>query len=172
MQINFYPEHDNPEFEKDAKEYAKIWEKEGNKITETIEKISGLKFKEKIINAIIYDRGSESSPLSFGANVPIVRRKGTFVHELCHRLIFGNNVLIKSANMLQSWDSNMHKQLDLILYDILIELYGEDFAKDNIDYEISLWRGKDISPYKIAWDWALAMTKKERQKLWKKSLKI
>ena len=63
----------------------------------------------------------------------------------------------------------IHKHIDLILYDIYVELYGENFAKKEIAYEISLWTGKGISPYKIAWDWVLSMTKEKRQKIWKKS---
>ena len=44
MIIKFYPESDNPVFEKAAREYAKIWQKEGDKIVTAIEQISGLKF--------------------------------------------------------------------------------------------------------------------------------
>lgn len=171
MQINFYPEQNNPEFKKAAKEYKKIWEEEGNRITVAIEKISGLKFKEKIANAIIYDEISYSVPLKFQANISIEHKKGTLVHELCHRLVVENKIHVETGNTYNSWNMAIHKHIDLILYDIRVELYGESFAKKEIDFEISLWDGKGISPYKIAWDWVLSMTKEERQKLWKKSLK-
>jgi hypothetical protein len=171
MIINFYPECDNPEFEKAAKEYKKIWEEEGDKITKTIEKVSGLKFKEKIINATIYKRNSFSNPLVLKAIGLKDHKRGALVHELCHRLIYGNKVLRVTKKKFQSWDIDMHKQVNLILYDILVELYGKQFAKDNVDYEISLWTRKGVSPYKIAWDWALSIAKEERRKHWEKSLK-
>jgi hypothetical protein len=166
MQINFYPEYDNPEFEKAAKKYGKIWEEEGDKIIEVIEKISGLKFKEKIINAITYKYGSWAYPLSLQVDLPPKFKKCSIIHELCHRLVRGNNFETKKYTI-----KNTHKQIDLILFDILSTLYGEEIAKEEIEFEISLWTGKGISPYKIAWDWALSMTKEERQKLWKKSLR-
>jgi hypothetical protein len=55
-----------------------------------------------------------------------------------------------------------HRPVDLILYDIWVELYGKNFAKKEVVYEISLWSHGGVSPYKIAWDWALGMTKTER----------
>lgn len=170
MQINFYPDYDNFEFKRAAGEYGKIWEEEGTKITDTIEKVSGLKFKEKIINAIIYSDISYSIPLRLQANTSIEHKKGTLTHELCHRLVAGNNISIKVEKNHTSRTMAIHKHIDLILYDIRVEIYGEDFAKEEADYEISLWTGREINPYKVAWDWALSMTKEERQKLWKESL--
>jgi hypothetical protein len=170
MQINFYPERDNPEFEKAAEEYEKIWEKEGNKIIKTIEKISGLKFKEKIINAIIYNKISYSVPLKLQADISIEHKKGTLAHELCHRIVVGNHIHVKTRKTYTGWNADIHKHIFLILHDILVELYGDNFAKEEVKFEISLWNGKGISPYKTAWDWVLSMTKEERQKLWKKSI--
>ncbi len=170
MKINFYPEYDNPEFEKAAKEYEKIWNEEGKRITSVIEIISNLKFKEKIINAVVYEYVSYSHPLSLQADVPTELKTTTLAHELCHRLLIGNGVKPKT-----NWDDSnhrleLHKLLDLILYDILVDVFGKGIADKEIEYEISLWTGKDISPYKIAWDWALSMTREERQKEFKKYL--
>jgi hypothetical protein len=171
MLINFYPEQDDPKFEKATEEYQKIWNEERERITKVIEKTSGLQFKEKVINAIIYDEISYSIPLKLQVNLSTQHKKGTLTHELCHRLVVGNNIKIKSGKTYNSWTMAIHKHIDLILYDIWVKLYGENFAKKEIAYEISLWTGKGISPYKIAWDWALKMTKEQRQKLWNKSLK-
>jgi hypothetical protein len=171
VKINFYSEYDNPELEKAAKEYKEIWEKEGSRITKTIEKISGLKFEEKLINAIIYNEISYSVPLRLQADISIEHKKGALIHELCHRIVVGNNIHVKVRKTYTGWNTDIHKHIFLILHDVRIELFGEEFAKEEIDFEISLWNGKGISPYKIAWDWALAMTKEERQKLWKESLK-
>ncbi len=171
MKINFYPEQNNLKFAKAAKEYRMIWGKEGKKITATIEKISGLKFKEKIINALIYDEISYSVPLQLQAEMSIKHKKGTLVHELCHRLVVGNHIKLKAEKTYNSWNMAIHKHIDLILYDILVELYGESFAKEEIKYEISLWNQKGVSPYKIAWDTVLKMAKEQRRREFQKYLK-
>lgn len=168
MQINFYPERDNPKFEKAAKEYAKIWTEGGDNVVKVIEKTSELKFKEKTVNAIIHDEISYYVPLKLQADISTEHKKGTLVHELCHRLVVGNNIKIKTGKTYNNWTMAIHKHIDLILYDIWVGLYGESFAKKEIDYEISLWTGKGISPYKTAWDWALKMTKEQRQKEFRK----
>ena len=170
MIINFYPDSDNPGFDKAAKEYEKIWQEERDKIVAAIEKVSGLRFKEKVINAVTYGEISYSIPLMLQSNISIKHKRGTIVHELCHRLIVGNNIRLNVGFEDKNWNLEVHKHVDLILYDIWIELYGRDFAKKEIDYEISLWTGKDVSPYKLAWDWATKMSKEQRQKEFKKYL--
>ena len=171
MRINFYPEQDNPEFEKAAEEYKKLWKEDGNRIVTAIEKISGLKFKEKIINAVTCDDVSYSVPLKLESNLSFENKKGSLVHELIHRLIVGNNLKFDFSYEDPNWNAEVHKQVDLILYDIWVELYGEKSAKRQIEYEISIWNGKGVSPYKIAWDFALSMTKEQRKKEFKKYLK-
>lgn len=170
MKINFYPEYDNPEFEKAAREYEEIWNREGEKITAVIEKISVLKFKEKIINSVVYRYISFSHPLSLQADVPSNLKAATLTHELCHRLLAGNEIWPRVKRGHPNHRLEQHKLLDLILYDILIDLFGKKKSDEEIRYEISLWNQEEISPYKIAWDWALAMTREERQKEFKKYL--
>lgn len=170
MEINFYPDSDNKDFEKAAEEYEKIWKEQGEKITSTIEKISGLKFKEKIINAVVYKYVSFSHPLSLQADVPTNLKATTLIHELCHRLLAGNEIWPKVGRDHPDHRLEQHKLLNLILYGTLLELFGKDITNKEIAYEISLWNHKGISPYKIAWDWVLAMTKEERQKEFKKYL--
>ena len=170
LKINFYPEQNNPDFEKASIEYTKLWEGEGNKIVATIEEVSGLKFKEKIINALVFDDVSYSVPLQLTANVTLERKRGALVHELCHRLVVRNNIKVESRKSYNSWILAIHKHIDLVLYDVWVKLYGENFAKREIKYEISLWNRKGISPYKIAWDWALSMTKEGRRNEFKKYL--
>lgn len=170
MKINFYPDHDNTELEEAAKEYGKIWEKEGDKIVHTIERVTGLKFKEKIINAVIYQYVSYSHPLSLQADVPSKFKASTLTHELCHRILSGNRVESTTQWDHPDYRLDVHKLLNLVLYDILTEIFGKNLTSEEIDYEISLWNGKGISPYKAAWDWALSMTKEQRQKKFKKYL--
>lgn len=171
MIINFYPEQNNSDYERAAKEYGKIWREEGKKIIAVFEKVSGLKFREKIINAVTCDDVSYSIPLKLQSNISIENKKGTLIHELCHRLMVGNKVRFDFAYEDPNWNLEVHKQVDLILYDIWVELYGQKFAKDNIDFEISLWLKKGKSPYSDAWSFALAKTKEGRRSEFKKYLR-
>lgn len=171
MQINFYPSWDKPEYEIAAKEYSEIWAKQGKRIIETIEKISGLNFREKVINAVTFGGHSYSAPLQLQSKISVENKKGSLVHELCHRLLLGNNISIKLPKDRYKYFIEVHKPVMLILYDIWIELFGEDYAKKQIEYEISEWDEEGTSPYKIVWDWALKMTKEQRQKEFRKYFK-
>ncbi len=159
-----------PEYEEAAKEYAGIWKEEGERIVKTIEKISGLKFKEKIINAVTYGGISFSGPLRFQSNLSLEDKRGTIVHELCHRLLVGNNIKLKGRITEKNFDLEAHKLVYLILYEIWTQLYGEKFAKKEVEFEKSI-SNDPINPHWIAWDRALSMTKEERQKEFKKYLK-
>ena len=64
----------------------------------------------------------------------------------------------------------MHKHIDLIFYDILVELYGKDFAKEEIEFEISLWTEKRVTPYKIAWGLGFICDKRRETKTLEKAL--
>src|SRR3989338_10472117 len=171
MIIKFYPETDNPVFEKAAREYAKIWQKEGDRIVTAIEQISGLKFIEKYINALSYGEISYSRPLQLQSNISLPHKRGTLVHELCHRILVANKIKWEKLKGKNAFYLLSHKPVDLILYDIWMKLYGEEFARKEVKYEINLWNEKDVSPYKIAWDWALGMTKEQRTEEFKKYLK-
>lgn len=156
LKITFYPESDKAEFIKAAKEYQDIWDSEGEKIIETMERISGLRFVEKFINAIVYEWISFSFPLRLRASYPLDIKKATLIHELGHRLLAGNKITKKGKNFRAL---EIHKPLYLILYDIWVNLYGEDFAKKNVKIESE--RHED---YKEAWEWVLSFDKETRTK--------
>ncbi len=173
LQINFYPECDNPVFEKAAEEYGRLWHEEEERIVATIEEVSGLKFRETIINAIVYDRSSYSKPLSLEAKLSKDDKKEALIHEICHRLLLGNKIRWEKLKGKHASYLISHKPLDLILYDILVKLYGKNFAKKSVETEINEWQkwgGIGVSPYKLAWDWALAMSGEDRQREFKKYL--
>jgi len=56
------------------------------------------------------------------------------IHELAHRLLAGNRIgpLRKKFKNEEEKKLATHKILYLILYDIWIELYGEDFARESV----------------------------------------
>lgn len=166
LQINFYPESDKEEFIKAAREYQEIWDKEGKKIIETIEKISGLKFKTKFINAVTFGGISYSLPLRLESSYKPKFKRAVLVHELCHRLLVDNGVKIKSISK-ADFTFKVHRIIYLVLYDIWVQLYGEKLAKEAMELEISY----GYPPYKKAWDWALSFDKLERSKKFKEFLK-
>ncbi|MBX4206043.1 hypothetical protein KW795_02500 [Candidatus Microgenomates bacterium] len=165
LKINFYLDSDDDRLLPGLESYKKIWELEGEKITETIESISGLKFKEKLINSIIFRSVSHSHPLSLNADFVEERKKANLIHELCHRITVGRTTLFYPKMEPLEFTLNSHKAIDLILYDILTELYGEDYAKGQVELESTF---RDTA--KDAWDWALSFTKEERKSKFKEIL--
>jgi len=160
MKINFYPDSDGAELEKATKEYQDIWDKEGLKIISSIEIISGLKFKKKYINAIVYKESyGWSYPLGLSSMYDRNQKKVGLIHELCHRLFMDNKIETTKNTYIQ-----VHKLIDLILFDIWSKLYGEKFAKEQVNKEIKIYGNNSKNPYKKAWDWALKMTSEERKR--------
>ena len=147
MNINFYPDNEN--FIEAAKEYQLIWEKDGNRIITALESTSKMIFKEKIINAIVFEGISHSHPLSLRASYSSDVKKSTLIHELAHRLMVGNNM--KAENSLEA-----HKLINGILYDAWVSLYGKEFADTMVKIE------SERTPiYKEAWDWTFSNKKKQ-----------
>ncbi len=160
MKINFYPESNNRDYIKAALEYKKIWKKDGIKIIKLIGKYSGQKFKTKEINALTCNQVSYSSPLLLESGLTKNIKEGVIVHELLHRLLVENNYRLPNKNFTE----NVHRIIDLILFDIWVELFGEKLAKENMKHEI----GYGCLDYKKAWDWALSFSKEERTKEFEK----
>lgn len=168
LQINFYPDSDNKEFIEAAKEYQKIWQKEGVKIIETIERISRLTFKTKFITAVVFDGDqSYSYPLKLRYDYSYEKKKGVLIHELCHRLMLDNNIKTKKQQTLSLFTLKIHKRIFLILYDIWVELYGKKFAQDQVAREIKF----TDSSYKGAWEWVLSFDELTRARAFKELLK-
>jgi len=166
--INFIKDSDRKDLlgkiEQGLQEYQDIWDKDGNRIIEAIESISGLKFKENEINAIVYvsSLNSRSFPLSLIADIPLTIKPGLLVHELCHRILSGNRLIIR-AKKYKDLSLEIHKVLNLIFYDILIDLYGEKKTKKTIKWESS----SRSAVYKDAWNWVLSFNKETRSKKFK-----
>ncbi len=147
MNIYFYPDNEN--FTDATKKYQSIWQEDGNLIITALETAGKMKFKESIINAIVFEGMSHSHPLSLRASYSSDVKKGTLVHELAHRLVVGNN--LKSNNPLEA-----HKLINNILYDSWVLLYGKEFADTMVKIE-----SERTPMYKEAWKWTLSNKKKQ-----------
>jgi hypothetical protein len=89
--------------------------------------------------------------MSLKASYPVYYKRATLVHELGHRLAF---------TMPRTADLDEHRLLYLFLYDVWDDLYGRDYADRMVSIERQISGRYD---YAAAWDWALGMTRTERQ---------
>ena len=154
--IHFYPEWDNHDLMNAAEKYQAIWDNEAENIIKIISDITGLHFIENEINAIVFEGRSYSHPLQLRASYPTKVKKAALVHELCHRIAKGNKLRLENDEDPKLLSA--HKVIFLVLYDILVVLYGEDLAEYNKELESGY-----SEEYKQAWEWALSFNKEERQ---------
>ena len=153
VSLTFEPE--SQRFEQATEEYRKLWASEGKRIIEALESVSGLRFQEREVRAIVFEGPSSSGgpdgPMKMRASYPADVKKATLAHELGHRM----NFQIKKRPK----DVDEHRILFLYLYDVWEKLYGKTFA----DEQVTIEKGrKGLYDYDSAWKWALSMTKEER----------
>lgn len=151
MKIIFHADSDFDALNEAVREYQQIWKSDGEKIVESWQKHTGFTFRETFINAIIFYGKSHSHPLSLRYNVDSERKKAILIHELGHRILYK-----RRKNEGDSLER--HKFLFLVLYDILTDLYGEEFTRKTIDLDNQL-----NELYKDAWEWVLRFSTEERK---------
>ena len=154
VKIKFTPESDK--FGAAVTEYQAIWKAEGDKMIAALERVSGLKFKETEFETIVFEGVSRSgrpggSPMKMRASYTADTKKATLLHEIGHRHI--------SQLEKRPADIDEHSVLFLVLYDIWVELYGKTFADEQVEVE-----KKRRGVYPAAWEYALGMTKKDRER--------
>jgi hypothetical protein len=154
LRLNFSPESEK--YTQATSEYQAIWNSEGKKIVDAMESVSGLKFTDKEVQVVVYEgvswSGFGEKPMKLRASYPPDVKKGTLIHELGHRLL----VPIRFP---KSADLDEHKVLFLILYDIWEQLYGKEFADQQVEVEK---KRKGLVDYEAAWKWALSLSKDQR----------
>lgn len=150
IKIKFYEDSNLVDVSLATEEYQKIWDEEGVKIVSAWEKITGLTFRETFINGVILEGRGQSHPLSLRASLSPEMKKATLVHEMGHRILF------KKMKLTVFNKVEVHKRLNLCLYDVLVDLYGKEFSDFVVQNE------SKVNEYKEAWDWALSFTKEER----------
>jgi hypothetical protein len=153
VRIHFSPESE--QFAEAAREYQSLWEAEGDRIIEALEHVSGLKFAEREIQAVVYEgisrAGLRGAPMRMRASYPVGTKKATLIHELGHRHL-----------MQLRWrplELDEHRVLFLFLYDVWERLYGQAFAEEQVEVEK---KRKGVYDYEAAWVWALAQSQEER----------
>jgi hypothetical protein len=154
VRLVFTPEADS--FATATRAYQELWNAEGTRILRAMQDVAGLEFRDSLINVIVYEgvswSGYRESPMRMRASYPPETKKATLVHELGHRLM---------ADMFRQ-NEEEHPALFLWLYDVWVLLYGEEFAKREVEVE-----KRRRGPYPKAWDDALALSRAERATRWR-----
>jgi hypothetical protein len=155
LRIHFSPASEP--FAEAASEYQSLWEAEGSRIIAAMEHVSGLKFPEQEIDAVVYEgisrSGSAGSPMRLRASYPVATKKATLIHELGHRH------LAQLRRRPPGLDE--HRVLFLFLYDVWEKLDGKGYADEQVEVEK---RRRGVYDYEAAWAWALAQSQEERTK--------
>src|SRR5688500_765667 len=126
--LTFTPQSKIPAFEAAAAEYRSIWEAEGARIIEAMERLTMLRFPQKKIEVQIFEGPSTAGvlfnragvavgsrdPMRLRASYSADNKKGTLVHELGHRM----NLNLRTRPQ----DLDEHRLLFLYLYDLYIDL--------------------------------------------------
>lgn len=138
-----------------AEAYHGLWSDEGAAIVGTWERVSGLGFTQSQITAIVFEgtsmAGNASTPMRLRASYNADTKRSALVHELGHRLIA--QLTTRPA------DLDEHRVLNLVLYDVWVSLWGNEFAVRQVQVE-SNQRGR--YDYESAWRWALSLTSEQR----------
>ena len=154
-QINFEPE--SPRFAAATQEYQEIWRTDGERISAALEKATGLKMEAGPIRSIVYEGISNSGykriPMKMRASYPPDTKRATLVHELAHRLI----------SDFTSKDGEDHPIIFLFVYDVWVELWGKQFADEQVAVE---GQRTGVYDYAGAWRDALALGPQERARRW------
>lgn len=156
MELNFYPERDDRALAVAAAEYERIWGEDGPAFLKALKGKTGLSFVEGELNALVYEGISRSHPLILRASYSSDVKAAVLVHELGHRLLAGNSVIPEPG---EDFHLNAHKLLDLFLFDVYLELFGEQRAQEAVAWESGLRES-----YRDAWRWALEFSEAGRAK--------
>jgi len=136
-------------------EYRELWCSEGRRIIETMERVTGFSYPADPVEVFVANgtpmTAFDGRTIWLKASYPTYYKRATLVHELGHRLAF---------TMPRPPELDDHRLLYLFLYDVWAELYGRDFADRMVEIESRISGRYD---YAAAWDWALAMTREQRQ---------
>lgn len=167
MKLDFKFSHDYPlEVILAITQYSSYWKENGDRIVASLEKHSGMQFKQTRITVQVWDKeisraGTRNKPMQLSAKHLTSRRvASTIMHELAHRLVIGNGIESSEATVAAKSRYNyyVHRHIYLFLYDVYSEILGKDEAMSEVSAE-----KLDGRQYYAAWTWALAMNYPERQ---------
>jgi len=151
VEIRFHPESEQPALARAAAEYRRLWEAHGDDVIEKLAAATGLRFPEPALDAVVFEGMSQSHPLRLRASYDNETKLATLIHELAHRLVHGH-ARPSVASDQPSQERQNHELIDLFLFDVWADLYGEAFAKRQVEIE-----SERRPMYRDAWHVALAI---------------
>lgn len=153
------------EYETGAEEYRQIWAEQGENIIRAFKEVTGLDFKQDIIDVIVYEGPSASGdlrhPMKLRASNTYIVKQGALIHELGHRLI------APVHNRLEVLDE--HQTLNLFLYDVWCQVFDKTFADKLVEFESNL---KGRYDYAATWQWFFTLSPEEKKRLWEEFVSL
>lgn len=151
MDITFRPASDDPALIAATAEYERLWRSDGERIVEALCGLTGLRFAEQRLEGIVHEGISRSHPLRLRASYDGETKRGTLIHELARRLVDQG----ESPSDPSSADE--HEIIDLFLFDAWSDLYGDAFARRQVEVE-----SQRRPMYQEAWKATLVLDRKAR----------
>ncbi len=150
---------EDADFQNSIEEYKSICAIEGDRIIQALENNSGLKFDSLSVWIKVVDGPSRANydTLEMRYSYPNSTKKATLVHELGHLLTWD----LIPGDVEPGTAPTPHYILFLFLYDTWVDLWGEEFAKEQVEVE-SLRKG--IFNYAELWQYILEKTKQQRKR--------
>jgi hypothetical protein len=156
VEIRFHPESEEPALVIATAEYRRLWDAHGDKVVEELAAATGLRFAEATLDAVVFEGMSQSHPLRLRASYDGETKLATLIHELAHRLVHGHaRQGVDPDGPDQQRQS--HELIDLFLFDVWADLYGEAFARRQVDTE-----SQRRSLYRDAWHVTLELDRASR----------
>lgn len=150
---------DSSSLEAAAAEYRAIWARDGDRIVATMERMSGLPFRETRVPVRVVTGPSGSGygerPMRLRASYPEPTKRATLIHELGHRL---------HGDLFRRGEDD-HPALFLWLYDTWVALYGGAFAREQVAVESARTGGRH--DYAGMWATALGTDSAGRAAAWR-----
>ncbi len=135
--------------------YQTIWAQEGTRIVAALRSHTGLEFQEadNTVHVVVVEEPSSSGfgsrPMRLRSSYSTDTKRATLIHELGHRL----------QTRFFRRDDEDHPTLFLYLYDVWVELYGEEFAGEQVAVES---RRRGYYDYESAWREVLSISPEDR----------
>ncbi|MEI6481620.1 MAG: hypothetical protein WCO19_04970 [Candidatus Saccharibacteria bacterium] len=110
-----------------TKAYESIWKSDGGNIIERFAQYTGLHFQQDEIEVIVHDgqsmSGKDGVPMRLNVrNNTLITKRNALIHELAHRLLFGNRLYAPD-------DTNPtdNDEIRVLLFQgsVINDLYGE-----------------------------------------------
>jgi hypothetical protein len=150
LTLTFEPE--SSEFDDATHAYRELWASEGQAIVRALESASGMTFPVESVIVTVMEGPSWAGRDRMGmrASYPLDTKRATLAHELGHILI--GDRIPEDADGEPTLDH--HDVLFLFLYEVWVELWGEDFAREQVEVES---RRRGPNDYEGRWNRALSL---------------